>query len=150
VEVAQRDFDARMKASLHRARFLDLGLQDDPAAVKPPWILYDPEKEESYDSIMDAFRSCRGRLLLLGDPGAGKTTALLYIAGELLNAADGNVYIPVLVNLSKLRLPRTDDNRTGLSLAGGILRASSEPAGNAAVIEDWLVGEIARPGLDCQ
>ena len=41
-----------------------------------------PEPERDFESIFDAFEHARGQLLLLGEPGAGKTTTLMAVARE--------------------------------------------------------------------
>ena len=62
--------------------------------------------------IVEAFdgEGVAGRLLILGAPGSGKTTALLQLAHELTRRADANPAepIPMLLNLSSWR----DDSQT--------------------------------------
>jgi eukaryotic-like serine/threonine-protein kinase len=55
----------------------------------------------SAQTIRDVYREQAGSLLVVGDPGSGKTTALLTIARDLLDRADcEDVAIPVIFNLS--------------------------------------------------
>jgi hypothetical protein len=72
----------------------------------PPSTLLPPEIEmiEIFDQPAIA-----GQLLILGAPGAGKTTMLLHLASALLARAEANLDqpIPVLVNLSSW----TDDHQ---------------------------------------
>jgi DNA polymerase III delta prime subunit len=53
-------------------------------------------------SIMQAYEDSGGRLLILGDPGVGKSTLLRELASKLLTRAknDATERIPVIVNLS--------------------------------------------------
>ena len=76
--------------------------------MKLPWGYYNPENGQGFDSIWNAFQNCNRRLLLLGSPGAGKTTALLHLGAELIKEAEAspNAPLPVIVNLSKFRFRR--------------------------------------------
>jgi NACHT domain len=52
--------------------------------------------------MVEVFDRCHGQLLVLGEPGAGKTTSLLELALDLVSRADANAdrRIPVMVDLS--------------------------------------------------
>jgi tetratricopeptide (TPR) repeat protein len=52
--------------------------------------------------MVEVFDRCRGQLLVLGEPGAGKTTSLIELALDLVSRADTNAdrRIPVMVDLS--------------------------------------------------
>ena len=54
------------------------------------------------ESIVEVFDRMNGKLLILGDPGSGKTTTLLILARDLLRRAelDEQHPIPVVFNLS--------------------------------------------------
>ena len=150
LQEVKRDVVDRLHASVHHARFLDLGLEDDPAGVRPPWGYYNPELGCQYESVWDAFVSCHRRLLLLGHPGAGKTTALLQIATEVIKDAEASADapVPVIVNLSKFRLPKRSENRLGFRFFKE-RRRKIEETESARAFEDWIVAEIAAvPGLD--
>jgi DNA polymerase III delta prime subunit len=62
------------------------------------------EQIESGTSILNVFQreDVAGRLLILGKPGAGKTTTYLELANELLDIAESDLKqpIPILFNLS--------------------------------------------------
>ena len=83
------------------------------SAVSPPWEVtwYEPEKPPeplpAGTRIGDIFHQKRRQLLILGEPGAGKTTTMLELARELLDAAkeDNTQPIPVLVSLSSWKQP---------------------------------------------
>lgn len=144
--------EGRLQASIHHARFIDLGVQDDPSAIKPLWGYHDPETKQAYDSVLQAFATCQRRLLLLGDPGSGKTTALLQLAKHLITEAECSVDapLPFVLNLSKFRFSRAADSSRFAKLGRRSrtnTREQPERRGDAA-IETWLVSQMAEfPGL---
>jgi hypothetical protein len=115
-----------LEPSLARAAWLVLGLERRPdildlgtRAVRRPGR--PPEPLPPKTSISEVFAKIGGGLLILGAPGAGKTTALLQLCDELLDRAehDPNQPIPVVVNLASW-------------------------ARHRAPLGVWLVGELAR------
>lgn len=94
--------------SLHGVVMLDLGKDYNTQAVERPWDLelYLPGKAcravPHGTSVRDLFDQCSGTLLILGEPGSGKTTTLLELARDLiaLAARDETCPIPVVFNLS--------------------------------------------------
>lgn len=95
-----------LENSLHDAAMIDLGLKSEPGAVDNPWdtLIRTPSGEEAItdESIVSVFDRLNGKLLILGDPGSGKTTTLLMLARDLLLRAevDEQHPIPVVFNLS--------------------------------------------------
>ena len=97
-----------LENSLHHAILIDLGLEDRPNAVVQPWNLLiqpliQPQPAQPLEThILDAYEKLKGTLLILGDPGAGKTTMLLELARSLIDQAkqDLDYPIPVVFNLS--------------------------------------------------
>jgi hypothetical protein len=89
--------------ALHKARFIDLGLSDSPAATQLLGVYRNPDATHEFTSLTDALTTYDHRLLLLAEPGGGKTTTLQHIALERVIVAqtDHAAPIPVLVNLSK-------------------------------------------------
>jgi hypothetical protein len=85
-----------------------LGIQHQPRLVESPWdnVVQRAERLVSLSStsqhILDIFDSANGSLLILGEPGAGKTITLLQLAHELVQRAETNrrYLIPVVLNLS--------------------------------------------------
>lgn len=97
-----------LEQSLHGAAMLELGKAYDPQAVERPWDreLFLPGQERQPvphgTSILEIFERCSGALLILGEPGSGKTTTLLELARALIAHAEDNptAHIPVVFNLS--------------------------------------------------
>ena len=114
--------------SLHHAVLINLLKETRPHEVKPLWgevkmgtqqgTRLPPETE-----IIDVFdeETVGGKLLILGTPGAGKTTTLLHLARDLGGraATDVDEPMPVLLNLSSWQ----DDDQP---------------------IASWLVAELDR------
>jgi hypothetical protein len=102
-----------LEKSLYREVLIDLGLTTDPQAVEAQTIRYagleltaegagEPQPLPADTSIADAFAAAQQQMLILGEPGAVKTTLLLDLARTLLHAAaaDERRPIPVVFNLS--------------------------------------------------
>jgi len=105
-----------LKKSLHKAVLIELGLQERKDAVDTPdrpWntILRAVDEPNRVlppgTKILDVFDDVRQALLILGEPGSGKTTMLLELALETIGRAekDQNQPIPVVFNLSSWREP---------------------------------------------
>lgn len=67
-----------------------------PEGNKPALVAY--KSVEVSGAMLQTFRDARGRLLLVGAPGAGKTTLMLQLARELLDAEPD--YLPAVLNLT--------------------------------------------------
>ncbi len=100
---------SRLRQSLHNQIFINIEKEDQTKQVKRPWdyeVKVGNQANEKLDpnvTIIDVFerRDIKGRLLILGKPGSGKTTTMLDLARELLERSQHpNESIPVLVNLS--------------------------------------------------
>ena len=117
-----------LEKSIHNVVLLDLGKELQPGAVDHPWesILEVPDSANRSlphsTNIVELFDQSNNGLLILGDPGSGKTITLLELARELItrveNDRDMSQPIPVVFNLSTWINPR-------LSLV------------------DWLVSELS-------
>lgn len=94
--------------SLHATRLIELELEQRPEAVQYPWelVVQRPSQADlrlpAGTTMIHVFDAQRGQLLLLGEPGAGKTIMLLDLARSLLRRAeeDESEPIPVVLNLS--------------------------------------------------
>jgi F0F1-type ATP synthase assembly protein I len=105
----------RLKDSLHNLFVLDLQHEERPESVdrKPLPTLYTisanntTSQPQVIDKMVDVLRrkDIGGRLLILGQPGGGKTTTLLELAEELIDTAinDKNQPIPIILELSGWR-----------------------------------------------
>lgn len=117
----------RLRQSLHNNVRINLGKELQPQQVKCPWDaeiktgLKPFEPLPNTTTILEVFDSVEvtGKLLILGAPGAGKTTTQLELAQELIKRAEEqpDYPVPVLFNLSSWK-----DNRKSLT--------------------DWLVTEL--------
>ena len=99
-----------LEKSLHNQALIDLGLEERAQAIASPLIGVGEFSEEaaqifpSGTQATDLFDNLgAGRtLLILGEPGAGKTTVLLKLAESLINRVENDLSqpIPVILNLS--------------------------------------------------
>ena len=99
-QVQIRSYGARRNLIEAPLRELELditprwGWVRDPRLAEPA-----PVSEKMADDIVAAFESSKKRLLIVGEPGLGKTMAA-YSLIEYLDEAEGEERIPLLVNLS--------------------------------------------------
>lgn len=92
--------------SLHGQVLLTLGLEERTSALALPWNISWQTEEQSVRPldagarVLDVFQQLgEGRsLLILGEPGAGKTTTLLTLTRDLLQQSSAR--IPAIFNLS--------------------------------------------------
>ncbi|MDI1320097.1 MAG: NACHT domain-containing protein, partial [bacterium] len=107
LERIQHDWiDGVLEASLHRRAWLDLGLDWQDEAVEQPWdrILVAPDRPVQTlgqrETIADVFAAAQNTLLILGEPGAGKTTTLLELVRDLARRARDSAAEPPPVVLA--------------------------------------------------
>ncbi|MBD2166450.1 NACHT domain-containing protein [Calothrix membranacea FACHB-236] len=116
-----------LETSLHQQVPIALGLQNRQDTVAYPWnwtagttdqMPQDFLEGTSVISVFDKIGVGR-TLLILGDPGSGKTISLLHLAKDLIARAEENVDspVPVVLNLSSWALKEQS-------------------------IEDWLIEEL--------
>jgi hypothetical protein len=100
------------------------GVVDDPFGADDSSFVDTSEGSESLGdrSATDVFSDCGNCLLILGDPGSGKTVLLLQLARDLLAASDPAHALPVVFNLSSW-------------------------AATQSAFADWLVSELAAKYL---
>jgi MFS family permease/energy-coupling factor transporter ATP-binding protein EcfA2 len=116
-----------LETSLHNRVLIELSLEERPQAIAHPWNLTletvdEPQKLLPHGTkLIDLFDSIgEGRtLLILGNPGSGKTTTLLELTRDLVANAEQDIGqpIPVVFNLSSW-------------------------GGEKQTISDWLVKEL--------
>jgi DNA polymerase III delta prime subunit len=129
LKASKEEVNSRLKQSLHNATLMNLEMESQSDQIAYPWHseikIGDQLIElipESWN-IQNVFDEAQGKLLILGSPGAGKTTTLLDLAKALIVQAeeDANMPIPVLFNLSNWQ----SDQKS---------------------IHDWLISELkSRP-----
>jgi DNA polymerase III delta prime subunit len=99
--------DGVLKHSLYNEVLISLGKRQIDKAIDAPWK-YTVELSDTTNSAplddrdLSAIYDATGSLLILGEPGSGKTTTLLDLAQTLLERAgnDTKERVPVVVNLS--------------------------------------------------
>jgi hypothetical protein len=97
-----------LEKSVHEAALLELGMELREEAVDNPWrmVMEGPEQTREVlprgKTIKDVFYEANGLLLILGEPGSGKTTTLLQLARDLTAELDQTFTqpVPVILNLS--------------------------------------------------
>jgi hypothetical protein len=117
--------------SLFQAILIDLSMQRMQDAVRSPWEeipwagqvdhpIASSQPLAPQQTIAGVFDEEGGLLLILGEPGSGKTMSLLHLARSLLERAEGDPLrpVPVVFNLSAWVAPY-------------------------AALEDWLVDELS-------
>src|SRR5579859_5800712 len=100
--------DGLLEQSLHGAILIDLDLKQQPDSTAHPWdsLLRIPDLPDEIlpksTRLLSVFDRLNGKLLILGEPGSGKTTSMLDLARDLLKRAEANADypIPVVFNLS--------------------------------------------------
>lgn len=98
-----------LEKSLHKEILIQLDKQEQPGAVQYPWDIQVQEAAEREPYLLpkdkpaiEIFEEMGRALLILGDPGSGKTITLLEIARDAIARAedDFNLPIPIVFNLS--------------------------------------------------
>ena len=117
LRIMKAEVTDRLKQSLHHAVLMNLGKEEQPEQVERLWdakikVADHPNTVLPSDTkIIEVFdrEDIAGRLLILGNPGSGKTTTLLELVKALIDRAetDPDFPMPVLFNLSSWR----DDNQ---------------------------------------
>ena len=99
-QVQSRSYGARRKLIEAPLRELELDITPRMGWVRDPRLV-EPESasEKIADDIVAAFESSRRRMLIVGEPGSGKTIAA-YSLIESLDTTEGDERMPLLVNLS--------------------------------------------------
>ena len=115
----EREVKERLEQSLHRAveaELLNLGKVLEPHQVRNPWGMEVSIQERPSQPLFEKMTIFQvfelpevgQKLLILGEPGSGKTTTLLELAQSLIEKAlkESVPPIPVLINLSSWKEPK--------------------------------------------
>jgi GTPase SAR1 family protein len=146
------EVEGRLAQSLHNAVWLTLGMERQDYRVQRPWSATVVQEQQSGEvletgtRIIEVFdrQDLRRQLLILGEPGAGKTTMMLELAQDLLYRARTNKAepIPVLLNLSAWKDPKQ-------SIFEWLLSELRTKYGlNQALATQWLRKHQMLPLLD--
>jgi DNA polymerase III delta prime subunit len=148
-----RDFWVKgvLESSLHKEARIGLGLEERRNAVaERPWdvILRTADRPNCVlppgTKISDVFERVGRFLLILGEPGAGKTTTLLELAREMIDRAekDPTEKIPVVFNLSSWTDPKQTLNEWMAEEMVDNYRIQKE------IAETWIENDALLPLLD--
>lgn len=111
----EREVEARLKLSIHNQILINLSKTAQPEQVHRLWGMeiktgMTMETIPMNTGISEVFdrADITGKLLILGKPGAGKTTTLLELARVLVDRAidDPSLPMPFLLNLSSWKDPK--------------------------------------------
>ncbi|MDJ0696484.1 NACHT domain-containing protein [Mastigocoleus sp. MO_188.B34] len=109
LKIVNTEVENRINSSLHNHVYIVLDKEQNPSQVESPWEMevkvgFQPKFTLQNTEIITVFdlTDIAGRLLILGEPGSGKTTMLLKLASDLIKRANENPShpIPVLFSLS--------------------------------------------------
>ena len=117
LELLLTDIVENLRISVLSPEPIPLRMKNSPADVRAPrkFVIYPINDQPyrashsdlpsvTYDSLKEAFESasCSGRVLLLGEPGAGKTTSLLAFARSAVVARlnDANQPLPIFARIA--------------------------------------------------
>ena len=98
-QVQTRSYGARSRLIAAPLKELDLDITPRVGLVRDPRLTEPKPISERNTDIVAAFTSSKRRLLIVGEPGSGKTTAA-YALIEHLDETEGDERVPLLVNLS--------------------------------------------------
>lgn len=147
-KVKQFWIEGVLEKSLHHATKIEMGIEMMHGMLDDPWgsVLERPGEESQPlpldQNIRDVFDEQGGSLLILGEPGSGKTTTMLDLARELIIRAEKNPRqpIPVVLNLSSWR---------GHTLSDWLItELSAKYQIPKRVSRSWLQESILLPMLD--
>jgi hypothetical protein len=100
-QVQARSYGARRTLIEAPLRELDLDITPRLGWVRDPRLIEpEPISEKVADDILAAFESSKRRMLIVGEPGSGKTIAAYSLIEYLDNTEGAERQIPLLVNLS--------------------------------------------------
>ena len=152
--LVKEEVTTRLRDSLHNAVLINLGKESQPPQVKRPYDAYikmgrkPPEPLPNTTTILEVFDSeeITGKLLILGAPGAGKTTTLLELAQALIKRAEEHpdYPVPVLLNLSSWK----DDRQSLTDWLVAELKSKPRYGFDKKIGKQWVTEQVVLPLLD--
>jgi predicted NACHT family NTPase len=110
LKAVKKQVKTRLESSLHNRVYIIPDKDNNPSQVEPHWNIYVKSSSKPKSRlpknthIIEVFdqEGVEGRLLILGKPGAGKTTMLLELAKVLVQRAEQDLSepVPILLSLS--------------------------------------------------
>jgi DNA polymerase III delta prime subunit len=139
-----------LEKSIHDATLIEIACIRHDQAIKRPWddvlhpAVYQETKKDECRNIGEIYESADRALLILGEPGSGKTTTLITLAGELIARAEMNSLEPIPVIFS---LASWVERRAALAdwIVEELITKYQVPAKRA---RRWLMDERLLPLLD--
>jgi hypothetical protein len=137
-----------LKKSLYNEVLISLGKRPMDEAVEPPWkqvVTFSSQRNQRLlqDRNITTIFDATGLLLILGEPGSGKTTTLLELAAILLGRVktDAKERVPIVLNLSswEKKRPLTEWIADELSEKYRVPRK---------IAQSWLQNDYLLPMLD--
>jgi hypothetical protein len=141
--------DGVLNRSLFQAALADLGMDRVAGAVDSPWATVLSESQPGArqlppdKTVSDVFAEEGGSLLVLGEPGSGKTTSMLVLLRTLLDRAEADpaTPVPAVFNLSSWT--------PGLDLATWLVdELGAKYQIPKTIGREWLAGSGLLPLLD--
>ena len=112
IEGLKRRYTSRLKSKMtNQVRFeITLQLAYTIDGVYEKTAKYLLGKTDTFDDLFGKYEQTLKRLMIMGEPGSGKTVLLFKFANKLLNiaASNPNYPIPVILNLSSWRREEVD------------------------------------------
>ncbi|MGB3493238.1 MAG: NACHT domain-containing protein, partial [Elainellaceae cyanobacterium] len=150
----------RLNQSLHHAVFINLPKDNQRERVRRPWdgdvkVGTGEKQPIPHDqSVFQVFSrdTISGKLLILGEPGSGKTTTMLDLARELIQTAqdDLDAPIPVLFNLSSWSTFQPSKKSAATDSIGEWMarELNSKYGVSRKLAQSWLAEQKLLPLLD--
>lgn len=131
LRTVRRHIENLQRETVHSVQSIDLAIEDTPWATRLPWGYKNPDRTQSFSRIDEAFEAFERRLLILGQPGSGKSTTLLSLGILLLCEAETNpnAPVPLLVSLSHFTAMHQSEHADLNTLVA------------------WLTSELAQTGV---
>ncbi|MCL2931034.1 MAG: hypothetical protein MGG11_01660 [Trichodesmium sp. MAG_R03] len=150
LNTVKREIMQLRSQSLHHAVIINLVRQQPPQQLKRSWDLeVKVGKRPIFQlpaqvNIIQVFDRMRGKLLILGNPGGGKTTTLLELARKLVirTEKEKNLPIPVLLDLATWQ---NNNQKISDWLIDQLKFKYNIPN---KVTKDWLENQLLLPLID--